>query len=103
MLRKRWLLPMPYGPVVLLGLIPAAWVSMLNVLLAVYFLKLEWLAAYGASAWLLLRILQRISAERAYGLFLFALNPLHGPASEVAVAYTLSLVAHPVRCDVSRK
>src|SRR4051812_9224296 len=68
-------LPMPYGPVVLLGLIPAAWVSTVNVLVAVYFLKLEWLAAYGASAWLLLRILQRISAEPAYGLFLFAMNP----------------------------
>ncbi len=69
-------LPMPYGPVALLGLIPAAWVSTVNVLLAVYFLKLEWLAAYGASVWLLLRILQRTSAEPAYGLFLFALNPL---------------------------
>jgi hypothetical protein len=69
-------LPMPYGPVVLLGLIPAAWVSTVNVLLAVYFLKLEWLAAYGASVWLLLRILQRTSAEPAYGVFLFALNPL---------------------------
>src|SRR3954453_8812713 len=69
-------LPMPYGPVVLLGLIPAAWVSTVNVLLGVYFLKLEWLAAYGASAWLLLRILQRISAQPAYGLFLFAMNPL---------------------------
>ena len=69
-------LPMPYGPVVLLGLIPAAWVSTANVLLAVYFLKLEWLAAYGASVWLLLRILQRTSADAAYGVFLFALNPL---------------------------
>jgi len=69
-------LPMPYGPVALLGLIPAAWVSTVNVLLAVYFLKLEWLAAYGASVWLLLRILQRTSPEPAYGLFLYALNPL---------------------------
>jgi len=69
-------LPMPYGPVALLGLIPAACVSTVNVLLAVYFLKLEWLAAYGASVWLLLRILQRTSPEPAYGLFLYALNPL---------------------------
>src|SRR5436853_572239 len=40
------------------------------------FLKLEWLASYVASVWLLLRILQRTSAEPAYGIFLFALNPL---------------------------
>jgi alpha-1,6-mannosyltransferase len=69
-------LPMPYGPVVLLALIPAAWASSLNVLLAVYFMKLEWLAAYGASAWLLWKVLQRSSADPNYGLFLFALNPL---------------------------
>jgi alpha-1,6-mannosyltransferase len=69
-------LPMPYGPVVLLGLIPAAWVSKVNVLLAVYFMKLEWLAAYAGSIWLLLRTLQRTSADPAYGVFLFALNPL---------------------------
>ena len=30
-------------------------------------------------------------------------NPLHGPESEVAVAYTLSLVPQPVRCEPSRK
>src|SRR5947209_19645602 len=59
-----WLpLPMSYGPVVLLALIPAAWVSTVNVLLAIYFVKLEWLAAYAASIWLLLRILQSISSR----------------------------------------
>lgn len=69
-------LPMPYGPVALLGLIPAAWVSTVNVLLAIYFMKLEWLAAYAVSVWMLLRILQQTSAHPAYGMFLFALNPL---------------------------
>jgi len=69
-------LPMPYGPVALAALVPAAWISGINVLLAIYFLKLEWLAAYGASVWLLLNILRRTSAEPSYGLFLFALNPL---------------------------
>jgi alpha-1,6-mannosyltransferase len=69
-------LPMPYGPVALLALIPAAWVSGINVLLAIYFIKLEWLAAYAASLWLLLKILRRTFADSGYGLFLFALNPL---------------------------
>jgi Glycosyltransferase family 87 len=69
-------LTMPYGPVVLLSLIPAAWVSTINFLAAIFFMKLEWLAAYAASTWLLLRILQRISPDPTYGLFLFALNPL---------------------------
>lgn len=67
---------MPYGPVVLLALIPAGLISSLNVLASLYFLKLEWVAVFFVSAWLLGKLLEVAGRDVGYGLFIFALNPL---------------------------
>ncbi|HTU57963.1 MAG TPA: glycosyltransferase 87 family protein, partial [Polyangiales bacterium] len=67
---------MPYGPSLLAAFIPAGWLSQYSVFLALYFLKLVALAAYYACCWALLQLLRRMGRDQAYGLFLFALNPL---------------------------
>lgn len=67
---------MPYGPTMLAAFIPAGWLSKYSVFLALYFLKLVALAAYYACCWALLRVLRRMGRDPAYGLVLFALNPL---------------------------
>jgi len=68
--------PMPYGPVVLPVFILAGVVSQLSLIASIYTLKLIWLLLHGCSSWLMYRILKPLRPDPAYGLFLFALNPL---------------------------
>jgi hypothetical protein len=62
--------------VVLLAFIPAALVSSLNVVASLYVLKLEWLAVFCGSVWLLSKLLKFAGRDGTYGVFTFALNPL---------------------------
>jgi len=66
---------MPYGPLVLPIFILAGFLSQLNVLVSLYFLKLVSLVAYGCSVWLLYSILKPLKLNTGYSLFLFAFNP----------------------------
>ncbi|HKX28152.1 MAG TPA: glycosyltransferase 87 family protein [Blastocatellia bacterium] len=73
----HWDVTMPYGPVLLPFFAVAGWVSKYSVVASVFFLKLIWLLTYYGSCWALYRILQIWKrSDAAYGLFLFALNPL---------------------------
>ncbi len=76
----EWDITMPYGPVMLPVFIIAGWVSVYSVIGAVFTLKLIWLAIHIANCFLIYRILQswRINSTfgPAFGLFLYAFNPL---------------------------
>lgn len=67
---------MPYGPSLLAAFIPAGFLSQYGVFLGVYFLKGVALAAYYGCCAVLLRLLRQTGRDPAFGLFVFALNPL---------------------------
>ncbi len=71
-----WDLRMPYGPLMLPPLMLAAWVSVYSVLLAIVALKAMWLITHACSCVVLYRILKGWRGDPAFGLFLFAMNPL---------------------------
>jgi alpha-1,6-mannosyltransferase len=72
----QWDITMPYGPVVLPFFILAGWVSRLNVLASIFFLKFIWLMTHCCNCWLIYRILKTRKSDPAYALFLYGLNPL---------------------------
>ena len=71
-----WDLPMPYGPAVLPAFIIAGWLSQQSVLLSIFALKSFWLVTHVFNCVVLHWILKRGRVDPAYGLFLFAFNPL---------------------------
>jgi alpha-1,6-mannosyltransferase len=72
----EWDVTMPYGPVLLPVFALAGWVSQHSVLLSIFVLKLVWLLAHYGNCGLLYSLLKGWQLNAAYGLFLFALNPL---------------------------
>jgi hypothetical protein len=68
--------PMPYGPAVLPFFIAAGWLANLNVLSAVYLLKVFWLGIHSLNCLLLKKVLAATGRDIGFGLFLFACNPL---------------------------
>lgn len=69
-------LRMMYGPLMLPPLMLAAWLSVHSVLLAIFALKAMWLLTHVCSCAVLYRILKGWRDDPAFGLFLFAVNPL---------------------------
>lgn len=67
---------MPYGPLLLPCFSAAGWLSAHSPIAAIYLLKAWSLLIYGGSCWALHRLLRALGRDGAFGLFLFALNPL---------------------------
>lgn len=71
-----WDVGMAYGPFMLPPFMLAAWLSVHSVLLAIFALKAMWLLTHVCSCAVLYRILKGWRDDPAFGLFLFAVNPL---------------------------
>jgi hypothetical protein len=71
-----WNLPMPYGPMALPVFMLGGLISQLDVLVALYVVKLIWLLVHLGNAWLVYRIAKALEAAPGYAVFLFACNPL---------------------------
>jgi hypothetical protein len=72
----EWDITMPYGPVLLPVFAVAGWLSRHSVLASVFGLKLVWLLTHVCNCRVLFQILKGWGIAPAFGLFLFALNPL---------------------------
>lgn len=67
---------MPYGPLLLPFFGAGGWLSAYSPIGAVYLLKASSLLVYLGLCWALHRLLRALGRDAAFGLFLFALNPL---------------------------
>lgn len=72
----EWHITMPYGPVLLPVFVAAGWLSQHGVLASIFGLKLAWLLTHICNCRVLFQILKNRGIAPAFGLFLFALNPL---------------------------
>jgi len=71
-----WDLRMGYGPFMLPPLMLAGWLSVHSVVLAIFALKAMWVVTHVCNCIVLYQILKRWRGDPAFGLFLYAVNPL---------------------------